>query len=370
MTVQFVTCISLSIALGACSTMAQAPEAANDMTPHGAMSLERLDTIHAKMKLIPEGVQIAIALIDGDSTTYYGFVRQNNALRTIENADSVFEIGSISKVMTAAILAQRVNAGQMRLDDAATKYLDFSLKGDPKFTLRHLACHTAGLPRLPTNMVMRALLNPDNPYADYDEDALREYLQKKLKLEAAPGERYAYSNLGMGLLGYVLEKQSGETYEALLQRWVFEPCGMTSSAVSRSRVADRLVAGRDKKGLKRPNWDMGVFAGAGAVLSTVRDLTAFARSQCDPDNPQAALMLQTHHRHSEKMDMGLAWHLLKNEDGRTCAWHNGGTGGYRSSLTLDVARRKGVVVLSNLSPDHAHADAIDQIGFALLRSLD
>ena len=56
MTVQFVTCIGLSIALGACTTMAQAPEAANSMTPHGAMTLERLDTLHAKMKLIPEGV--------------------------------------------------------------------------------------------------------------------------------------------------------------------------------------------------------------------------------------------------------------------------------------------------------------------------
>ena len=157
------------------------------------------------------------------------------------SADTLFEVGSISKTFTALLLADMVNRGEVALDDPVEKFLpqaagaltlrDYT--GAP-IRLVDLATHRSGLPRLPDNMPSGA---QSDPYADYRESDLLRYLQRRAVLIEKDGgatrrkrdERYEYSNLGFGLLGYVLGRAAGTTYADLLQRRVLTPLALTAT---------------------------------------------------------------------------------------------------------------------------------------------
>lgn len=158
--------------------------------------------------------------------------------------DTVYEIGSITKVFTALLLADAVERGAVSLDDPVQKYLPagviLPVKGAP-ITLAHLASHTSGLPRLPPNLKPA---DDANPYADYSVDDLYASL-RALRLESAPG-RYEYSNYGAGLLGHVLALQAGRPYEELLvERYALTPDFVLEVTLERGQLLVQAT-GQDK----------------------------------------------------------------------------------------------------------------------------
>lgn len=194
--------------LSACSSVEIQP--AKYITKQDFYSESIADSIFKYAKSFPENTQLSIALLDRDTIVYQGFIRKNDTLHFQNNAASVFEIGSISKVFTSLLLAHEVVHHQVNLNDPIQDYLGFPLKDSVEINLKHLANHTSGLPRMPGNFMFGALLNPGNPYATYTEDKLQDFLSNELELESNPGEKVAYSNLGAGLLGYILEKKRGD----------------------------------------------------------------------------------------------------------------------------------------------------------------
>jgi|AntRauTorckE6833_2_1112554.scaffolds.fasta_scaffold26318_2 CubicO group peptidase (beta-lactamase class C family) len=124
-----------------------------------------------------------------------------------------------------------------------------------------------------------------------------------------------------------------------------------------------------KRGKPTSYWDFGALDGAGAILSTAEDLTRFTRANFNQGNELLNLQRQKTFTIDENKDMALAWFILKRESGHRWHWHNGGTGGFRSSMVLDIEDRKSVIVLSNISAGHSHAASIDRLSFALLESL-
>lgn len=331
---------------------------------------QKMDSLAQVMGYVPDQVQFAIALLQDTTVQYYGFQRRADSLTAIENSDKVFEIGSISKVFTATLLAQQVQGGKLTLDSPIGQLLDLELKAGEGITLQQLANHTSGLPRVPSSMLMASLLHPDNPYKDFDEEALRKYLEEKVRLNDDPGERYSYSNLGVGLLAYILERQSHKSYEQLLREKVFVPLQMNSSSTKREAFNERLVSGLDKKGEPTANWDMAALAGAGAILSSPRDMARFCRAHFQDALPFLALSRQETFRVSERTSLALGWHILRRKDGHRWHWHNGGTGGYRTSLWLDLEQKKAVVLLTNLSAGHGAAGKIDALAQFLLAQSD
>ena len=191
------------------------------------------------------------------------------------DGDTVFEIGSITKVFTALLLADAVERGEVALSDPVTRYLPASVKVPQRgraITLGDLASHVSGLPRLPTNM---ASTNPRNPYADYTVDQLYAFLSG-YELPRDAGAQYEYSNLGGGLLGHVLALRAGMTYEALVEARITRPLGMTSTRITLSDdMRSRLASGYDAALQPADNWDLPTLAGAGALRSTVNDLLLF-----------------------------------------------------------------------------------------------
>lgn len=324
--------------------------------------------IFAETKDFPNNTQLAIAIIHNGTTKFYGIKRVNDTILTIDNQDNVFEIGSISKVFTATLLADMVVNNQLGLDDNINDYLEWPLKGGVKITFKQLSNHTSGLPRLPTNLLLDSV-DLENPYKDYDDLKLKQYLTQDLQLNQNPGEKSEYSNLGVGLLGYVLSEIDSTSYENLLQTKILTKYSMTGTTSNRRLISNQLVKGLDAQGNETPNWDLNVLMGAGGILSSVADLSKFAQAQFNDSDQALALTREpTFNFQANKADMGLGWAIIRNQHG-TRFMHSGGTGGYRSNLVLDIANKNGVIILSNLSAFHKNNMNIDNLGERLMGTL-
>ncbi len=330
------------------------------------LSKEHIDSIASALGHFPDQTQFALAIIDDSTTSFYGFQRNEERLEKIENSQSVFEIGSITKVFTSTLLAKLVVNGELNIDDPVNNYLDLEINNDASFTFRQLANHTSGLPRIPPGLYWSAITNASNPYENYDEKKLEKYLTTKLELKKTPGTNHQYSNLGAGLLGYTLTKIKEQSYEQLLQDFIFQPLRMNHSTTDRSKIADKLVKGLKKNGKPASNWDLAALQGAGAILSTVEDLTRFVKANLNPPDSAFVLQQQKTFTVNDNMDIALGWHLLNRPSGRTFHWHNGGTGGYRSSMAIDLDQNKGVILLSNITASHKMAGKIDEMCIKLL----
>lgn len=310
------------------------------------MNHELNELISNAISPMPAHTHIAIAMIAGEEFEFLGARRIDTTSFYTRNHYKVFEIGSISKVFTSTLLADLVLEEKIKLEDQVEPYLGFALNQGKEISFQQLATHTAGLPRVPPSLEKVPL---DNPYLGFDKAKLKNYLNRKLALNNAPGEVCEYSNLSAALLGYSLEKVSGDSFEELLQQRIFSRYDMQNSTTIRENVQDKLMKGLNDKGEEVPNWDMEAFAGAGAILSTVEDLSKFALAQFDSSNQELNLTRQEFFPVTEDFSMGLGWSLIKVESGAIWNWHNGGTGGYTSSMILDTEAKNGVIVLSNIS---------------------
>ncbi len=304
-----------------------------------------------------------------------GFVSRDNQRRVIAygpnagvqpfDGNTVFEIGSITKTFTASILADMVRKGEVALADPVVKFLPAGtvipgLDGR-EITLLDLATQSSGLPGMPDNFKPK---DNTNPYADYTVAQMYEFLGR-YKLPRAIGEKYEYSNLGVGLLGHALSLRAGKDYESIVTARVLKPLGLKDTRITlTSSLQKRLAPGHGPDGSAAHNWDLPTLAGAGALRSTVNDMLTYLRANADSTSkPLGATLAMAHGERkaiSPAMAIGLAWHRLKTPAGNTIVWHNGGTGGYRTFAGYVEATGQGIVVLSNT------AQGVDDIGFHLL----
>lgn len=356
----------------ACGSVSNPEAAVDQLQSQSGISEVQTNRIFHTLRYFPNQTQLSIAFIDDNSAVFYGAVRTADTVRNVNNKDRVFEIGSLSKVFTAALLADLAHQDKLSLDQPIQEHLDFPLNVNDnlRITFTQLANHTSGMPRLPSGFIWESMWHMDNPYKDYNEEKLRDYMSNEMELDHAPGTHFQYSNIGAGILGYVLTQVEGQSYEEMLQQMIFQPLDMPHSATQRALVADELVPGLTKRGNSAANWDLGAIPGAGAILSTAEDITRFGTANFDPNNAVLNLQQEKTFRVDENMDIALGWFILKQDSTTRWHWHNGGTGGYRSSMVLDLDRKKGVVVLSNISAGHSHAAHIDSLSFNLLRSME
>ncbi|PCJ65295.1 MAG: penicillin-binding protein [Bacteroidetes bacterium] len=360
--------VLVGILLFSCSS-GQVKTATNGLEDSSVqITLEQSELIFEQVKSFPNGTELSIAIIDKGKVKFIGIKRTNDTIQLTENHQNLFEIGSISKVFTATLLANFVIAEKLNLDDAFQDYVDFTIKVKDKISFKELANHTSGLPRLPSNLNLLTV-DQNNPYKEYDSKKLTEYLTDEIELKQESGTKYEYSNLGAGILGYELGEISKSTYEKLLQENIFTKYKMLNSTSKRSNVENKLVNGLNPNGEITSNWDFDALAGGGAILSTVEDLSKFALAQFDTKNKELTLTQQPTFKVNDNMSIGLAWHILNRENGNELIWHNGGTGGYTSSMALDVKHKNGIIILSNVSAFNKKTGNIDQLAFGLIKTL-
>ncbi len=326
------------------------------------LSEDQKENINLRVKN-GENAGIVIGLIDQEGVSFFSYGVKS--LKTNEPVDehAVFEIGSISKAFTGILLADQVIKGQMKLEDPLQQYLpegtSAPTRNGASIQLVHLANHTSGLPRLPSNFDPS---NPSNPYVDYSEKQLFEFIDS-YELTRDIGAQYEYSNYGVGLLGEILARNSGMTYEELMINVIAKPLGLKNTRITLSPKMEAKLAIGHVYDTQVENWDLPTLGGAGAIRSTASDMVKFLSYNMGLKSHKLYEAMQLSHKNSgsEKASpvVGLGWHQTVS-DGAEIVWHNGGTGGYRSFAGFLKDGQKGVVVLTN------SVIGVDDIGLHLL----
>ena len=312
------------------------------------------------------GMVIGMIADDPQERWVLGYGKLSTTDERVPDGDTVFEIGSITKVFTGTLLAQAVLNGEVKLDDPISMYLPEGITA-PEYegrsiTLLDLATHTAGWAKWPGNLNANSL----DDIANYDIDRMYDFVSS-YHLTRAPGSSFEYSNFGFGLLGNLLVRRAGQKdYEALLVERITRPLGMNSTCITLTpEMRSRLAAPYDDLLLPSRSWEAPALDGGGSIRSTANDMLTFlaANMGINQTELQPALRLaNTPQRPTNGAEyIGLGWVLPKSGNG--IHWHNGETVGYHSYLGWDPQRKIGVVVLTNATI------SIDDLGSQLVRGL-
>lgn len=330
--------------------------------------VDSLARAHAEAHGLPS---LVVGITVGGERSVVG-VGALDSLGNAPDAHTLYEIGSISKVLTSLALADAVVREETTLETPVAALLPDSVAvgahAAGPIRLVDLATHTAGLPRLATNAFVGVDLF--DPYAAYDEGLLYAFLAT-VEPATAPGEAYAYSNAGAGLLGFALAHHAGMPYADLVRQRVLASLGMDETVVDvPDSLAARFARGHGLDGAPVPHWTFQEpTVGAGGWRSSVADLLTLAEAALDPAaTPLAdalALSLQPRVETGDGREVGLAWHLIPvpGTEGVTMALHNGGTGGFVSFVGVVPSAGVGVVALTNRQAD------VDTLAVDLLRRL-
>lgn len=316
------------------------------------------------------GVVVGGLVPDG-RTAYAGAGLERDG-GSVPDQHTLFEIGSVTKVFTALVLADEVVRGGLDLEQPVRDLLpgvDVPTRDGREITLLHLATHTSGLPRIPLSGLRPwvEFSRGRDPYVRVTPDALLRTLERT-RLERTPGTgKVAYSNFGFGLLGEALVRHTGAAdYHDLVTKRVCGPLGLdeTFGRVPADRAGD-VAQGHRSRGRTADRWLLTGIAGAGVIVSSASDLLRFLTAQLDPvSTPLAEAIGLTHQeRIGGRSGVGLGWMRAPGPSG-PLVWHNGGTGGFRSFAAFDPGHRWAAVVLTNRNR------GVDLTGLRLLKDLD
>lgn len=276
----------------------------------------------------------------------YGEIEKNNG--KLPSSQTLYEIGSITKTFTATILAQAVLDKKVSLMDDIRKYLpgdypNLSNNGTP-ITLQHLANHTSGLPSLPEDIGDRPNYNALNPESHYNAKMFYDAL-RKVSLDTPPGSKFLYSNWGIALLGHILEKVYGQSYESLVNKYVTAPLGMKKTRYIINEVGLEVAVPHSENGRRVPLANEGYFSPAGGLSSTIEDMLRYLDAQLKETEPSIKL---THEPTAN--NTGLGWGVRKRDSFRDLQ-HNGNTQGSTAHISAFPEINSGCVILVNNKVD-------------------
>lgn len=323
---------------------------------------------------------MVIGLVDEHGSRVFSVGELDNGTESTVDGNTIFEIGSVTKVFTSLLLLDAVRRGEMKLDDPLAKHLPAGVivpeHEGRQITLFNLAAQDSGLPRFPDNLVDRDLKDLSraelrescNAYTTKD---LYEFLST-YELTGDPGTSFRYSNVGMALLGHAIERRAGADYESLVVDRICRPLKMESTRIELNREQKtRLARGHWADGRPAKNVDFQVFASAGSLLSTANDLLRFLSANlefCESD--LTPLIRETQRiRHTDSPRFGrtaMPWYdeRVYNPPGLQIVAHGGGGFGYLAFVGVEQSQRRGVVVLTNQLAFNP-----DGIGWTLLQGM-
>jgi serine-type D-Ala-D-Ala carboxypeptidase/endopeptidase len=303
---------------------------------------------------------LVVGLYDAGKLEIYGFGAGPGG--KAPTGRTLYDIGSVTKVYTSLLLADAVQRREVELETPVADLLPPGVtvptRDKQVITLRHLALHSSGLPRLPP-AVEANVASPD-PYGGYGENQLYADLVRT-QLVSTPGTQIAYSNYGVGLLGFALGRKLGTGYTKAITSRILEPLGLADTMFTLSAAdASRYAEGTNDELVKVKPWTFDALAGAGALVSTVRDQLKLIDVELDAAAGgkqvlrRAMALTQEPQLERAASNAGLGWQI--DAEGRY--WHNGGTAGHHAFVGFDTKTRRGVVLLSGTSTSLIDAVAV------------
>lgn len=329
----------------------------------GLRDVEVQSLIRDRIVSDKQNVGIVVGVIDKNGSRIFSHGALERTGAGPVDGDTVFEIGSVTKLFTSLVLADMVERGEVSLADPVLRFLPKEVnvpsRGGREITLEDLARHRSGLPREADNL-MQKNRDYNESQAAYSVDKLYTFLSG-YQLTHDIGSETAYSNVGVGLLGHALARHTNTDYESLVRSRVTDPLGMLSTAVVASpAMLARRATGHQQDGSPARFFGNPWIASAGALQSSVKDMMKFlAASMHVEATPLGRAMQRMQHPGKNKAEEPLAWGVGKKYDSEIWS-HNGGTTGFSSYLAFDKVSGRGVVVLSN------SAIPVDDIGSKIL----
>lgn len=285
----------------------------------------------------------ALVTVDGHILFARGYGMANQKMGVPNTPQTKFFIGSITKQFTAAAILRLQEKGLLDIHDPITKYLpEYPKETGDKITMHHLLSHTSGLPNytdFPEVLLKR--LDPMTP-----QEIMRTFMYRPLEFE--PGTDFKYSNSGYILLGMIIEKVSGQSYEAFLHHEILKPLGMENTGYARREAG--LPERADGYTLEEQNLvdalpvNFSVLHTAGALYSTVEDMLRWDQALCTDKVLSRASI--------EKMftpnlqNYGYGW-VIEERYGRKHFFHGGFLDGFNTVCSRWPEDRLCIVVLSN-----------------------
>ncbi len=307
---------------------------------------------------------LTIGVLKGD---HVEFSTLDGNGKEIELSFPRYDIGSITKTMTASLLAKNVTEGKLNLDYQLNQYIE----GLPERyypTLRRLATHNSGYAILPHNKIqtigMLLKMNSkngfikNNPYNGVTFSVVKDAIINHAMQDK--DYSYTYSNISYGILGYIASACTKETYVEAMNRFLKDELHLTNTWVG----SKNTLQGYNAKNEQSPNWlwdDGDLVMAAGAVSSDARDLLTYAKMNMYDERPYFKLCHQKHGGGNKEWDMGLGWRLQRNSG---TIWHDGNSGAYGCFAGFDKKSEVACVVLSNYVFAKTQA-----LGFALINQV-
>ncbi|MEL6180790.1 MAG: serine hydrolase domain-containing protein [Myxococcota bacterium] len=295
---------------------------------------------------VASGVVVGVVDDRGQRSWGYGVNPFGGAM----DGSTIFELGSLSKLFTALLLAQLDHEGSLHLDDSLSAHLEATHLTDA-LKLSHLATHSSGLPT-----------TPPNGTSERYEGRHLEALLATYTLPGQPGKAFIYNNFAFGVLGYTLSHHTQTPFEMLVDQRICAPLQMRQTGV-RPRLDPTLELNRSNalSDRRRERVDLG----ASGLRSTVDDMLKFLAAHADRPKgarTEAMTLVQTPRGPSWQGNrVGLGWHISETDG---YVWHQGALGVYRSYVGIDPTHRTAVVVWS--SPRTSY---VDHVGIAILHRL-
>ena len=285
----------------------------------------------------------AVAVIDGDGARK-AFVAADES--------TMFEIGSITKVLTGELLAIGIERGEVSLDDRLGDHLDLADAPAASVTLLQLATHSSGLPIFPDDPEWVADFNAHYAAREdpVDED-LDDMLALARTVAVSASTRFEYSNFGAALLGQALASAAGMTYPDLLRQRVLDPIGMDDAVLVETpdQVPDAHAGGFTRAGEPVEPWSIGPHSPAGGVHATLNDLVVLAQSVLDGEL-EDSVALEPIAKVGLSTDIGYFW-FIDDQRPRVITSHGGQTGGFGTALLINREAGSAAIVLANTESD-------------------
>lgn len=291
---------------------------------------------------------VAVALYYNGKPYTYNYGVADVEKKTPITADTIFEIASITKVFTATSLAWEVLAGRMKLQDPVIKYIGEVPKNEYPFaniTLLQLATHTSSLPKVPPSKSKK----DKSPYSPQEMLAWL----KKWEPTNPIGSKYAYSNLGYGLIGYALATLSAISYEQIIAQEILQPLGMRSTFVTvPDSFKNHYATGYMKNGEEANNYPSTQWPGGGALRSTSHDMLQFLMANLGVKGPSHLLQVMQfaqkgYFRVNDTLVLGLGWQRITKNHKLQLIDKNGGVSGFSSYIGMVPGKKMGIVVMTN-----------------------
>ena len=305
--------------------------------------------------------RVAAILVEDGQSRLAGFGTGEGA----ELEGSEFEIGSVSKTFTGALLAVAVERGELLTETTVAEVLGTDAEGSAiaDVTLAELATHSSGLPRLASaaaggGSILAGLLRKD-PYRGRDA---QQVIADALDETPSGRGEHAYSNLAVALEGQLLATAASTDYAALLTERILEPLGMTSTyaPVTVGNLRETARRGHGASGLRQGMWTMDGSAPAGGIRSTPADMTRYLTAMIDGSAPGAAAATEVLFEESGTSSTAMNWFLEDFGTGQPITWHNGMTGGYASFVGWDPSSGRGLALFSDT------ARSLDELAVGVL----